>query len=62
MRKRRKAMRTNSGGGKAKNNNHNPTLRDHENARGKSGEAIQGSKKVAAQPSRKESRTESSPQ
>jgi hypothetical protein len=54
-------MRSNSGSGKSKNNNHDPTLRDHEAARGKSGEAITGAKKIAAEPSRKESRTESSP-
>lgn len=54
-------MRSNSGSGKSKNNNHDPTLKEHEAARGKSGEAIQGSRKVTAEPSRKESRTESSP-
>jgi hypothetical protein len=27
-------MRSNSGDGKAKNNNHDPTLRDHEGSRG----------------------------
>jgi hypothetical protein len=27
-------MRTNSGDGKAKNNNHDPTLRDHEGGKG----------------------------
>jgi hypothetical protein len=32
-------MRSNSGSGKANNNLHDPTLRDHEQARGKSGEA-----------------------
>lgn len=55
-------MRSNSGSGKSKNNNHDPTLRDHEAARGKSGEAIHGAKKIAGEPSRKEARTESSPQ
>ena len=33
-------MRTNSGAGKAKNNNHDPTLKEHEAAKGRSGEAI----------------------
>ena len=32
-------MRSNSGSGKSQNNLHDPTLRDHEQARGKSGEA-----------------------
>ena len=27
-------MRTNSGAGEAKNNNHDPTLRDHEGSKG----------------------------
>lgn len=37
-------MRGNSGGGKSRNNNHNPTLREHERAKGVSGNAIQGEK------------------
>jgi hypothetical protein len=39
-------MRSNSGQGEGTNNNRNPTLRDHERARGHSGEAIQGEKKA----------------
>jgi hypothetical protein len=34
-------MRSNSGSGKSTNNNHDPTLRDHERAKGVSGTAIQ---------------------
>jgi hypothetical protein len=40
-------MRSNSGGGKSSNNRGNPTLEEHERAQGRSGAAIQGSKKVA---------------
>jgi len=38
-------MRDNSGQGEGSNNNRNPTLRDHERDRGRSGEAIHGEKK-----------------
>jgi hypothetical protein len=38
-------MRSNSGSGKASNNRGNPTLEEHEQARGISGEAIIGRKK-----------------
>ena len=38
-------MRSNSGKDESSNNNRNPTLRDHERARGHSGEAILGEKK-----------------
>ncbi|HEV2748263.1 MAG TPA: hypothetical protein VGW34_13305 [Allosphingosinicella sp.] len=41
-------MRDNSGGGKSSNNRGNPTLRDHERARGTSGEAIHGEKKAGS--------------
>ena len=51
-------MRSNSGKGEAKNNNRNPTLREHEQARGKSGEAITGGKKAGGQPGRKHARDE----
>jgi len=51
-------MRSNSGGGKSTNNNHNPTLRDHEREKGHSGAAIMGSKKVDATPSRKPQRSD----
>jgi hypothetical protein len=37
-------MRGNSGGGKSRNNNHNPTLKEHERAKRVSGNAIQGGK------------------
>lgn len=46
-------MRDNSGGGKGSNNNHNPTLRDAERARGVSGNAIHGDKKSATGADRK---------
>jgi hypothetical protein len=49
-------MRDNSGGGKSQNNNHNPTLKDHERAKGVSGNAIQGEKKSASTPDRKSAR------
>ena len=52
-------MRENSGGGKSSNNTGNPTLKDHERSKGVSGSAIQGEKKVAGEPSRKESRSKS---
>ena len=53
-------MRDNSGSGKSKNNNHDPTLKEHERERGSSGEAIVGERKRAEPASREESRTESS--
>ena len=45
-------MREHSGANGGKNNNRNPTLRDAEAARGKSGEAIGGDKAKDARPSR----------
>ncbi len=39
-------MRDNSGKGESSNNNRNPTLRDHERAHGRSGEAIVGEKEA----------------
>ena len=49
-------MRENSGNGKGTNNNHNPTMKDHERAKGVSGNAIQGEKKSAASADRKSAR------
>ncbi|HWH17008.1 MAG TPA: hypothetical protein VNT77_01515 [Allosphingosinicella sp.] len=49
-------MRGNSGSGKGKNNNHNVTLRDHERAKGVSGNAIHGEKKAASSADRKSAR------
>jgi hypothetical protein len=49
-------MRDNSGQGKSSNNNRNPTLRDHERAKGVSGEAIHGEKKIATEADRKSAR------
>ena len=49
-------MRDNSGGGKSSNNAGNPTLKDHERAKGTSGAAIHGEKKVDAAPSRASAR------
>jgi hypothetical protein len=40
-------MRSNSGQGKSSNNRGNPTLEEHERARGRSGAAIAGEKKAA---------------
>lgn len=45
-------MRGNSGGGKSSNNTGNPTLRDHERAKGTSSSAIQGEKKIGSEPDR----------
>ncbi len=54
-------MRDNSGNGKSSNNRGNPTLEEHEQARGRSGEAITGDKKVGGQARRGESRSKTSP-
>ncbi|HEX9948144.1 MAG TPA: hypothetical protein VGA98_11435, partial [Allosphingosinicella sp.] len=51
-RKRRESMRSNSGGGKSSNNTGNPTLDEHEAAKGRSGAAIHGDKKVGGSPDR----------
>lgn len=53
-------MRSNSGLGKSKNNLHDPTLKEHEHERGRSGEAITGEKKIDAEPSRTKSRSDPS--
>ena len=45
-------MREHSGAEGGKNNNRNPTLRDAEAAKGRSGEAIAGSKVKDSKPSR----------
>lgn len=45
-------MRGNSGGGKAENNNRNPTLRDAEREKGVSGVAVHGEKLKDAMPKR----------
>jgi len=39
-------MRSNSGQGKSSNNRGNPTLKEHERERGRSGAAIHGEKKA----------------
>ena len=49
-------MRDNSGQGKSSNNTGNPTLRDHERAKGTSGSAIHGEKKVDSEPDRMSAR------
>jgi hypothetical protein len=49
-------MRSNSGRGEATNNLHDPTLREKERENGSSGTAIQGEKKVGAEPNRSSSR------
>ena len=49
--------KTHSGGGKATNNNHDPTLKEHEAEHGHSGEAITGDQKRGSSPSRKPSRS-----
>lgn len=45
-------MRDNSGGGDASTNTQDPTLKEHEEKKGTSGEAITGDQKVKAQPDR----------
>jgi hypothetical protein len=45
-------MRSNSGGGKSSNNRGDPTLEEHEGAKGRSGAAIRGEKKVGGSPDR----------
>lgn len=49
--------KTHSGGGKGTNNNHDPTLKEHEAAKGHSGEAITGEQKKGGTPDRKPSRS-----
>lgn len=51
-------MRANSGKGKAKNNLHDPTLRDHEREKGHSGRAIIGEKGASPKPDRKPARSD----
>ena len=53
-------MRSNSGQGKSSNNRGNPTLEEHERARGRSGAAIAGEKKVARSADRIDSRDKQS--
>jgi hypothetical protein len=50
-------MRSNSGNGTSQNNTGNPTLRDHERAKGVSGNAIHGEKKAGSSPDRKSARS-----
>lgn len=45
-------MREHSGAEGGKNNNRNPTMKDSEAAKGRSGEAIQADEKKGAEPSR----------
>lgn len=52
-------MRGNSGGGKGTNNNHDPTLRDAERAKGVSGAAVHGEKLHDATPKRGSTRKSS---
>jgi hypothetical protein len=56
--RRRAAMRANSGSGESKSNQRDPTLRDRERARGKSGEAITGEKKAGTTANRKPARSQ----
>jgi hypothetical protein len=45
-------MREHSGAAEGKNNNRNPTLRDHERAKGRSGAAVLGDKLKRETPKR----------
>jgi hypothetical protein len=49
-------MRSNSGGGESSNNRGNPTLEEHERAKGRSGEAIHGEKKAGTSADRIDAR------
>jgi hypothetical protein len=49
---RRKSMREHGGRAEGRNNNRNPTLRDAERAKGRSGEAIRGEKRKRTPASR----------
>ena len=49
-------MRDNSGGGESSNNRGNPTLEEHERAKGRSGGAIQGDKKAGTPADRADAR------
>lgn len=49
-------MRANSGEATGKNNDRNPTLRDHERSKGVSGEAVHGEQQHAAEPDRQSAR------
>jgi hypothetical protein len=49
-------MREHSGRDEGTNNNRNPTLRDHERAKGVSGEAIHGERKIGSTPDRTSAR------
>lgn len=51
-------MRDNSGKGESKNNLRDPTLRDHEREKGRSGQAVIGKKGASPEPSRKSSRSD----
>lgn len=50
-------MRSNSGSGDGTNNLHDPTLKEHERARGKSGEAVLDKKKEPSGPEPKQRTT-----
>ena len=52
-------MRSNSGGGKSSNNSGNPTLEEHQEAKGVSGNAVQGNKLNDATPKRGSTRMKS---
>lgn len=50
-------MRSNSGSGEGTNNLHDPTLKEHERDRGKSGEAVLDKKKEPSGPEPKQRTT-----
>ena len=50
-------MRSNSGSGDGTNNLHDPTLKEHERARGKSGEAVLEREDEPAEPEPKQQTT-----
>ncbi len=54
-------MRSNSGNGKSSNNTGNPTLKEHERAKGVSGNAIQGEKKAEGSDRKRTDSRSSSP-
>lgn len=54
-------MRSNSGNGKSSNNAGNPTLKEHERAKGVSGNAIHGEKKAEGSDRKRTDSRSSSP-
>jgi hypothetical protein len=54
-------MRSNSGGGKSSNNTGNPTLDEHQRAKGVHGNAIAGDKKAKGSDKKRQDANDKSP-